>query len=61
MRTNLTLAEKIIIWTNYDWLESPMLHTKFHDNKPTDSAAEDFWRVFTYGIAAIFVIWPKSY
>ena len=40
---------KVIIWTNYDGLESPMLHTKFRENRPTGSG-EDFWRVFTiYG------------
>ena len=37
----------VIIWINYDWLESPMLHIKFHDNRPTGSGEEDFWRVFT--------------
>ena len=40
----------IIIWTNYDGLESPMLHTKFRENRPAGSGEEDFWRVFTiYG------------
>ena len=39
-----------IIWTNYDGLESPMLHTKFRENRPAGSGEEDFWRVFTiYG------------
>ena len=32
----------VIIWINYNWLESPNLHTKFHDNKPTGSWEEDF-------------------
>ena len=27
----------VITWRNYDWLKSPILHTKFHDNRPTDS------------------------
>ena len=44
---------RVIIWTNYDGLESPMLHTKCHGNPPprfTGSGEEDFWRVFTiYG------------
>ena len=41
---------RVIIWTNYDGLESPMLHTKFRENRPTGSGEEDFWRVFTiYG------------
>ena len=32
----------VIIWINYNWLESPNLHTKFHDNQPTGSWEEDF-------------------
>ena len=41
---------RVIIWTNYDGLESPMLHTKFRENRPAGSGEEDFWRVFTiYG------------
>ena len=41
---------RVIIWTNYDGLESLMLHTKFHENRPAGSREEDFWRVFTiYG------------
>ena len=41
---------RVIIWTNYDGLESPMLHTKFRGNPPAGSGEEDFWRVFTiYG------------
>ena len=40
----------VIIWTNYDELESPMLHIKFHWNRSTGPGDEDFWRVFTiYG------------
>ena len=40
---------RVIIWTNYDGLESPMLHTRFRRNRPAGSG-EDFWRVFTtYG------------
>ena len=40
---------RVIIWTNYDGQESPMLHTKFRGNRPA-SSREDFWRVFTiYG------------
>ena len=38
---------RVIIWTNYDGLESPMLHTKFSENRPAGSWDEDFWRVFT--------------
>ena len=38
-----------MVWTNYDGLESPMLHTKFRGNRPVGSG-EDFWRVLTiYG------------
>ena len=40
---------RVIIWSNYDGLESPMLHTMFRGNRST-SFGEDFWRVFTiYG------------
>ena len=39
---------RVIILSNYDWLKSPMLHTKFRGNQPTGSG--DFWVVFTiYG------------
>ena len=41
---------RVIIWTNYDVLESQMLHTKFRGNQSDGSGEEDFWRVFTiYG------------
>ena len=41
---------RVIIWTNNDGLESPMLHTKFRENRPVGSGEEDFWRVLTiYG------------
>ena len=41
---------RVIIWTNYDKQESPMLHTKFRGSRPAGSRVEDFWRVFTiYG------------
>ena len=41
---------RVIIWANYDGLESPMLHTKFHGNRSAGSGEEEFWRVFTiYG------------
>ena len=41
---------RVIIWSNYDGLESQMLHTKFHENRPAGSGEEDFWVVFTiYG------------
>ena len=41
---------RVIIWTNYDGPGSPMLHTKFHGNRPSGSREDDFWRVFTiYG------------
>ena len=40
---------RVIVWTNYNGLESPMLNTKFRGNLAT-SSGEDFWRVFTiYG------------
>ena len=56
MLPNLTLPlnsqgqPRVIIWTNYDGLESQMLRTKFRGNRSTGSGEEDFWRVFTiYG------------
>ena len=40
---------RVIIWTNYNGQESPMLHTKFRRNQPVGSG-EEFWRIFTiYG------------
>ena len=32
----------VIILSNYDGLESPMLHTKFRENWPAGSGEEDF-------------------
>ena len=41
---------KVIIYINYDWQESPIIHTKFRENRPAGSGEEDFRRVFTiYG------------
>ena len=41
---------RVIIWTNYDGLKTPMLHTKPQGHLPFGSREEDFWRVFTiYG------------
>ena len=41
---------RVIIWTNYDGQEPPMLHTNFCGNRSTTFGKEDFWRVFTmYG------------
>ena len=37
---------RVIILTNYDRQESPMLHTRFCGNRHA-SSKEDFWRVFT--------------
>ena len=36
---------RVIIWTNYDGLESRMLHTMFLGNRSAGSGG-DFWRVF---------------
>ena len=38
---------RVIIWTNYDGPESPMLHTKFRGNRPSGSGEEDFEEVLT--------------
>ena len=47
----------VIIYTNYDWQESPMLHTKFRGNQPAGSGEEDFLRFLPYmGMAAILVM-----
>ena len=35
------IQPRVIIYTNYDGLESPMLHTKFHGNRSAGSG-EDF-------------------
>ena len=32
----------VIIYINYDGQESPILHTKFHENRPAGSGVEDF-------------------
>ena len=51
---------RVIIWTNYDGPESPMLHTKFQGNRPGGSGEEDFQRVFTiYGHVDLLVMWPN--
>ena len=40
---------KVINYINYDGQESPIIHTKFRENRPAGSG-EDFLRVFTiYG------------
>ena len=36
----------VIIYINYDGKESPILHTKFRENRPTGLREEDFLRVF---------------
>ena len=33
---------RVIFLSNYDGLESQMLHTKFHENRPAGSGEEDF-------------------
>ena len=43
----------VIISIIYDWPESPMLYTKFRENRSTGSGEEDFLRVLLYmGMAA---------
>ena len=32
----------MVILSNYDGLESQMLYTKFHENRPAGSGEEDF-------------------
>ena len=42
---DLDPANKVIIWTNYDWPEPKILHIKFHCNQPIASG-EEFWIFF---------------
>ena len=37
----------VIIWTNYDGQQSPIIHTKFCVNRSTGSGKEEFWMIFT--------------
>ena len=47
----------VIIYTNYDGQESPMLPTKFRGNRPAGTGEEDFLRFLPYmGMAAILVM-----
>ena len=39
---NTYLRPGVIILSNYDGLESQMLHTKFRENRPAGSGEEDF-------------------
>ena len=47
----------VIILSNYDGLESQMLHTKFHE-RPAGSGEEDFFEWFLpyMGVVAILVM-----
>ena len=48
---------KVVIYINYDGLESPMLHTKLRGNRSTGSGGEDFKRYIPYmGMAAILIM-----
>ena len=52
----------VIIYTNYNGQESPMLHTKFRGNRPTGSGEEDCLRFLPYiGMAAILVMCPRPF
>ena len=33
---------RVIILSNYDGLESQIIHTKFHENRPASSGEKDF-------------------
>ena len=44
-----------LFMTNYDGLESPMLHTKFRENRPAGSGEEDFLK----GFYQIWAWWPS--
>ena len=47
----------MIIYINCDGQESPMLHTKFRENRPTGSGEEDFEGFLPYmGMTAILVM-----
>ena len=64
MRTILTLtlsrsrSSKSHHWTNYDWLESPMVHTKFHDIGLLVREKKFLEGLPYVGMAAILVMWP---
>ena len=67
-RPNLTCRKigqgqsRVIIYTNFVELDSPMLHAKFQDNRSLGSGEEDFLRFLTYmGVAAILVIRPAPF
>ena len=47
----------VIILSNYDGLESQMLHTKFHENRPAGSGGEDFFFSVFYHIWAWWPSW----
>ena len=47
----------VIILSNYDGLESQIIHAKFHENRPASSGEEDFeWFLPYMGLAAILVM-----
>ena len=52
---------RVIIWTNYDGLESQMLHTKFCGNRSTGPERKIFEGFLPYiVVVAILVMWPAS-
>ena len=51
---------RVIIWTNLEVLEYPMLHTNFQGHWPFGSREEDFLIFLLYmGMVAIFVMWHR--
>ena len=68
MLQNLTLPKtgqgqpKVIIRTNYDGLESLVVHTKFRQNCSTDCIEKISKGIIPYtDMAAILVMWPASF
>ena len=56
----MTLTSRFVVYINFKELTPKMLHTKFQDNRPSDSGEEDFLGFLSYmGMAAILVIRPE--
>ena len=62
MLQNLTLPligqcqHRVIILTNYNGPITPMLHTKFHGNRPNGSGDEDFGSVLPFLCVAVILV-----
>ena len=53
---------RVIIWTNLEVLEYPMLHTNFQGHWPIGSREEDFLSFLPcMGMVAILVMWHRPF